>query len=157
MVDPCTTTLNDLITSDSYTFFQIFFSCWMSVEKGTVFAFVVPVLVIILVIKTIRLGINDWALPTPRSSIHWSHFICICLLPDNNYIKKWLHTCPQINVVFLFFAVRSLLRSKKRQWSTQQLKKKAQIITLVKWGIVIVTIVVIGLKWFIHTGNGVRW
>ena len=28
----------------------IFCSCWMSVEKGTIFAFVVPVLVIILVI-----------------------------------------------------------------------------------------------------------
>lgn len=69
---------------------------------------------------------------------------------------SWIPYCPQINVVFLFFAVRSLLKSKKRHWSTQQMKKKAKIITLVKWGVVIVIHRPV-LYLFIHTGNGICW
>jgi len=30
---------------------SVFYSCWMSVKEGTIFAFVVPALVIILVMK----------------------------------------------------------------------------------------------------------
>ena len=42
------------------------------------------------------------------------------------------YICPQINVVFLCFAVRTLWKSKQRHLSTQQLKKKAKTMTLAK-------------------------
>ena len=61
--------------------------------------------------------------------------------------------CFQINVVFLCFSVRSLWKSKQLHWSSQEMKKKAKVITLAKWESVAAVGICVHESWGIVFGN----
>ena len=78
-------------------------SCWMSVDKGTIFGFVAPMLAIILVRKcTIQFKVKKISAPIDFTN---------------------MHTYTQINAVFMILALRTLWRVKRDQNKMQNESK----------------------------------